>query len=467
MKTSNLAHLIEKLGQPLVCLDIETTGGHLESDRITEIGMVTLLDDGSSERWSTLINPERWIPNAITRLTGIDDAMVADAPSFSDLAPKLLERLKGCIVVAHNARFDMGFLKQAFRREGLSFQPRTLCSVKLSRHLFPDQRSHGLDAVMTRLGLTCAARHRALGDAQVVADFFMRMRDERMNELIAACHVQWQLPCLPPHLPADMLDTIPDRPGVYLIFGENDLPLYIGKSIHLRKRILEHFRDDHRQQKEMRLAQQARRVDWIETAGELSALLLESRLIKERSPTLNRQLRRSRDLCSLRWTLGTNSPPQFVYGDDIVPGECYGTFRNAKAAEKALRDVANKHGLCDIRLGLQKGTGACFAHQLKRCKGVCVGLESPMQHDLRLAHALLAIRIARWPYSSPIGIRESGFNQDVLHVIDQWVYLGQAKSEDEAFELIAQSRPAFDLDTYRILLRHLQDENILTLQRAR
>jgi len=466
MNIPALARLVERLGHPLACLDIETTGGHTERDRITEIGIVALLPDGSCERWSTLVHPDRRIPDSITRLTGIDDDMVADAPCFAALAPKLFERLKGHIVVAHNARFDMGFLKQAFRREGLSFQPRILCSVKLSRHLFPDERRHGLDAVMAHMGLNCAARHRALGDAQVVADFLGNVAELRMDELIEACHAQWSQPSLPPHLPAEMLDGLEDRPGVYLIYGENDLPLYIGKSIHLRKRVLDHFRNDHRQQKEMRLAQQARRVEWIETPGELSALLLESRLIKEQSPILNRKLRRTRELCSLHWTPGSGRPPQIVHGDHVVPGESYGAFRNASEATKTLRAMAAQYQLCDIRLGLQKGSGPCFAYQLKRCKGVCAGQESPLQHDLRLAQALQNIRIARWPFSGPVGVRESDADREVLHVIDQWIYLGAARCEDEAHDLIEQPRPAFDLDTYHILLRHIKlDKAVLIVRK--
>jgi DNA polymerase-3 subunit epsilon len=395
MTTRALAELVEQLGQPLACLDIETTGGHTERDRMTEIAVITLHPDGSQERWFSLINPECWIPAHITRLTGIDETMVVDAPSFSDLAAELFERLEGSILVAHNARFDLGFIKQAFRRVNIRFNPRVVCSVKLSRQLFANHKGHGLDAVMERHGLVCEARHRALGDAQVVADFLGMLASAQLDALVDACRAQWSLPSLPPNMPADMLDDIPDGPGVYLIYGENELPLYIGKSIHLRQRVLDHFRNDHRQQKEMRIAQQAQRVEWIETPGELSALLLESRLIKEKSPALNRKLRRTRELCTIRWVLGSDKPPQIVCGDDINPGDSFGTFRNVSEANKTLRDLAAKHALCDIRLGLQRGAGACFAHQLKRCRGVCVGKETPMQHDLRLAQALQALRITR------------------------------------------------------------------------
>lgn len=452
-----LAALVRELGSPIACVDLETTGLHAAGDRITELGLVRIDAEGRFERWSSFVDPERSIPPEITALTGIDNDMVAAAPTFHGLRDELLERLDGHILAAHNARFDTGFLRQSFEREGTAFKPRVLCSVKLSRALFSGARGHGLDAVMRRLGLACGARHRALGDAQVVADLLERLAGSRLDELVAACRAQWKTPSLPAHIPASSVDRIPDGPGVYLIFGENDLPLYIGKSKHLRRRVLDHFRNDHRQRREMRLAQQARHIEWIETAGELSALLLESRLIKERSPILNRRLRQTRELCTITWRFGADKPPRIVCGAAVVPGESFGAFRTIGEARKRLRAIGVEHGLCDIRLGFQKDPGPCFAHQIKRCNGVCVGKESAAQHDLRLAEALQTLRIARWPYPGPIGLTEQNGDQQVLHVIDQWIHLGEVRNEHDARALMGSARPAFDIDTYRILLRFLSD----------
>lgn len=452
-----LAELVRALGRPIACLDLETTGLSAARDRITEVGLVRIDGEGVRERWSSFVDPECSIPPEITALTGIDNDTVADAPTFHGLREELLERLDGHILAAHNARFDVGFLRQSFQREGAAFKPRVVCSVKLSRALFPGARGHGLDAVMQRLGLACDARHRALGDAQVVADLLERLAGSRLDELVAACRAQWQTPSLPAHIPASMVDRIPDGPGVYLIFGENDLPLYIGKSTHLRRRVLDHFRNDHRQQREMRLAQQARHIEWIETAGELSALLLESRLIKERRPILNRRLRQTRELCTIAWRFGADTPPRIVRGENVVSGESFGAFRTVREARKRLRDIGADHGLCDIRLGFQTGPGPCFAHQIERCRGACVGKETAARHDLRLAEALQSIRIARWPYPGPIGVSERNDGKQALHIIDQWIHLGEAQDEDDARALLENARPAFDIDTYRILLRFVSD----------
>src|SRR4029077_19108819 len=151
---------------PLAIVDLETTGAHPAWNRVTEIAVVEVQDGEVVSEWSTLVNPGTSIPPAIQALTGITNDMVADAPAFEDLAAGLHERLEGRILVAHNARFDYGFLRHEFERAGLPFRARTLCTVKLSRRLYRDAAGHSLDALIARHGIRCTARHRALGDAQ-------------------------------------------------------------------------------------------------------------------------------------------------------------------------------------------------------------------------------------------------------------------------------------------------------------
>ena len=149
-------------------LDVETTGADPREDRITEVGLV-LADDGVPiEEWSSLINPAREIPHGIETLTGITNEMVASAPGFAEVSLDLAARLENRLLVAHNARFDYAFLRHEFRRAGLPFEARVLCTVRLSRALFPQHRHHNLDAVIERFGLTCETRHRALPDARVL-----------------------------------------------------------------------------------------------------------------------------------------------------------------------------------------------------------------------------------------------------------------------------------------------------------
>jgi DNA polymerase-3 subunit epsilon len=156
------------LDGPLAFVDVETTGGDLRWSRITEIAIVAARGERFEEEWSTLVNPGCPIPPHITALTGIDDAMVEDAPTFGDIAAEVTRRLEGRLFVAHNVSFDRSFVRTELDRAGRSFNPRSLCTVRLSRRLHPGERSHALDSVIHRLGITVARRHRALDDARVL-----------------------------------------------------------------------------------------------------------------------------------------------------------------------------------------------------------------------------------------------------------------------------------------------------------
>ncbi len=174
----------------LAFVDLETTGGNPAYDRITEIGVVRMVDDEVIDEWSSLVNPGRSIPPGIEALTGIDNEMVRDAPPFEQLADAVLARLSGWTFVAHNARFDYGFLTGAYQRLGLSFEAEVLCTVRLSRRLDPGHGRHGLDAVIARHGLQVSSRHRALGDARLIAEFYALMRRRHPAETLEALLTQ-------------------------------------------------------------------------------------------------------------------------------------------------------------------------------------------------------------------------------------------------------------------------------------
>jgi DNA polymerase-3 subunit epsilon len=281
------------LDAPLAIVDLETTGAHPAHDRVTEIAVIEVDEGEVTGEWSTLVNPESTIPAAIQALTRITNDMVAGAPTFGALAAELGARLAGRVLVAHNARFDYGFLKHEFERAGLAYRARTLCTVKLSRRLYPEHARHNLDSLIERHGLECRARHRAMGDAEAVWQFLRVAAAERGEEVLAVAARQVaKQPTLPAHIDRAMVDAIPDAPGVYLFYGEGKAPLYVGKSISMRTRVLQHFSDDVRSPKEVQLAREVRRIEWQRTAGELGALLREAALVKQLLPVFNRKPRR-------------------------------------------------------------------------------------------------------------------------------------------------------------------------------
>ncbi len=444
--------------QPLVFVDLETTGATATADRITEIGIVEVSDTGVSE-WSTLVNPQTRISEFIERLTGISNDMVAAAPTFDRVAGEVLERLRGRTFVAHNARFDYGFLKNEFKRVGLDFRATVLCTVKLSRKLYPQHHRHNLDSLIERHGLQAGDRHRALGDARAIWQFWQAIQREHAPEHIDQAVAQLTArPSLPTHLDAGLVDDLPEGPGVYLFYGENSLPLYIGKAVNIKKRVLQHFTADHRSAKEMALAMQVRRVDWIETGGEVGALLREAVMVKKLQPTHNQRLRAGRDAHTWRLEVG---PDGLLRPEAVPAGEAdvgcddnlFGLFAGRRKADESLRAIADEHGLCHGVLGLEKTRPGkpCFAHQVKKCRGACTGAEKPAAHNARLLAALAPLKLALWPHRGPVGIREEG----ELHVVDAWRYLGSARSEEEAWALLEGGRPPFDPDVYKILRKAL------------
>jgi DNA polymerase-3 subunit epsilon len=263
---------------------------------------------------------------------------------------------------------------------------------------------------------------------------------------------------LPPNIDQNMIDSIPDGPGCYIMYGENRAPLYIGKSIAIRTRVMGHFQAALTQRKEMKLSMQVREVDWIETSGELSALILESKLIKEYMPSMNIKLRRSKDLCA--WRLDQDPlgilRPSLVSHKQLIPGlhdNLYGLFYSKREANSYLMAVSKKYRLCAALLGLEKVDEgkSCFAYQVKQCGGACIGEASIEMHNLQVQTALNFYKVQSWPYQGAIAIREG----DEMIVLHNWCYLGTAINEEELYELADSGEAEFDLDIYKLLKKAL------------
>ena len=255
----------------------------------------------------------------------------------------------------------------------------------------------------------------------------------------------------PSHLREAIAD-MPAAPGVYIFHGaEGDLPLYIGKSVHLRSRLLAHLRNPD----EARLLRQTQRISHIRTAGEIGALLLEASLIKQQHPLLNQKLRRNRQLCSVQVLAGRL--PEVVYSKDLnfaAAPDLYGLYASRHAALAALRQLADDQRLCYGALGLEKlpPGRACFRAMLRQCAGVCRGDETPQAHRQRLLNSLQGLRVACWPYPGAMGLVERDGDLQQIHVVHYWHYLGSASTVDAA-RALQQVAPGFDADGYKILCK--------------
>lgn len=249
---------------------------------------------------------------------------------------------------------------------------------------------------------------------------------------------------------------IPNLPGVYFFFGENEfLPIYIGKSINLKKRVLSHFYT-----RNIRLINQLKYIHWQTTAGEIGALLLEARLIKQYQPIFNKRLRKHRELCAFQVT---NKKIDIVYAKEIDFSKAenlYGLYKNRFTALEKLKSIADENHLCYCKLGLEKTRASgCFRLQLGLCHGVCINKESQEHHHSRVLRAFKQHKLAVWPYKGTIGITEKGVQQTQIHIVNNWVYLGSVENLNETLTF-NHAMDKFDRDMYKILCRYLSKKNI-------
>jgi DNA polymerase III subunit epsilon len=430
-------------------VDLETTGVSPSADRVTEIGVVRVDRGRIVDEWSSLVDPGVPIPAEIQALTGITNEMVRSAPRFSSLLPEIERRLTGRIFVAHNARFDYGFVKAEFRRAGARFSADVLCTVRLSRRLFPQYASHRLDSLIDRHRLQGADRHRALGDARLIWRFLEKLwAEEDRAALSNAIEQLLKQPATPPHLPAGALEALPESPGVYVFVGASGQPLYVGKAGNLRDRVRAHFYAGSRNANDARLIGEVHRIDVEETAGDFSALLREIQLIKSCAPLHNVALRRRDATCFLRPS-DAGRPPRVVPLADVEPLDeplLWGPFGSRQAARAVLARLAREHRLCDRGVGLWAHEGPCFARQLRRCSGLCVGDEDPDAHHRRLIHALEPLRLPRWPFDGPVLLREADpeSGRSAALKFDRWRAIG------------GHADSSFDPDVYRLLRRAIE-----------
>lgn len=447
--SQTLPDALRALGE-FAFIDVETTGAKPLTDRVTEVAIIRFHADGSQSRWQSLINPGVAIPAEIQALTGITNAMVRDAPVFFEVRDEVRRMLEGAVFVAHNARFDYGFIKNEFRRITEAFTADVLCTVRLSRKLYPDADGHGLDALIHRHELHGFDRHRAMGDTEATAAFVSVAAGDVGDDVVtAAVKSLLKTPSLPAQLATDALKNIPDCSGVYLFYGINDLPLYIGKAKHLRERIRAHFSSDHMTPNDIRLSQELTRIEWLPTAGEFSALLLEAQLVKERMPLHNVNLRRRDKLGFYRLREDeTNASLEWVSAAQIGEShaDLYGPFSDKASAKKWLMFAAREHQLCDHALGFSKPRSdaePCFARQVGRCHGACDGMETASQHHTRLRAALSPLALPLWPFTGEAVFEERDVANDHCDVLvfNRWCAVAGG------------ARLPFDGDVYRLLKR--------------
>ncbi len=367
-----------------VIVDVETTGGHTKESKITELAIYKHDGINIIDHFHSLINPEQQIPEFIVRLTGITDQMVAEAPKFYQIAKEIIEFCEGCIFVAHNVAFDYGMFKSEFKRLGYEFRMPQICTVRASRIVLPGHASYSLGKICKDLNIHIEARHRADGDAKATAFLFSILYQKDKNQLKTFIQDVLNPKSVHPNLSLESIEELPNKTGIYKLYNEFNQIIYIGKSIHIKKRIEQHLRNT-KTAKGQQMIQEICRVEYELTGSELIAMLLESALIKEHKPIYNRKLRKSLFPFGLYDQLDIDGYIRLkIESTAKKTEEPLMQFSSKKDAQQYLSIIAEKNELCQKLCYLYPTQSACFQYTIHQCKGACIQQEDQSAYNLRV-----------------------------------------------------------------------------------
>ena len=365
------------------------SGGYAGQHRITEVAVVHHDGQKITGSFSTLINPERDIPPFISALTGIYPEMLIQAPTFEQVAEEIFGWLEGRIFVAHNAQFDFGFLKHEFDRSGLAWNPKRLCTVRLSRKILPGLKSYSLGRLAEQLGISITERHRAGGDAGATAKIFdLLLKKDASGIIEKSLRKNSGDAVLPPNLdPADYRN-LPENPGVYYFHDGHGQIIYVGKAINIKKRIRGHFTGTAPEWNRSNIRNEIHKISWQLTGTELIALLLEAQEIQRLWPKYNLAQKVKQE----RWGIFSYQDQNGYQRFTITPYRKTGTpeyiFDSKSAAWSFMWEVIHEHQLCPKLCGLEKTLTDCYEFKAGNCKGACQGKEKAAAYNKRVAKAL-------------------------------------------------------------------------------
>lgn len=387
-------------------VDIETTGGLTANNRITEVAV--LVHDGYQivEEFQTLINPGRLIPGYITGLTGISSETVQNAPFFSEIAENLFDLLSDKIFVAHNVNFDYNFLKEEFKRVGKVFNRPKLCTVRLSRQVFPGLKSYSLGRICDHNGIEISDRHRAFGDAAATAQLFESILAKGQVHVSQALKRNSGAAFLPPHISMEKYQGLPEEAGVYYFHDAHGQVIYVGKAMNIRSRFKGHFSESSHTKSAMKT--EICDISFELTGSGFLALLLEALEIKRLWPKYNRALK----VKALSWGIfqyeDNAGYQRLQIGKNKVFHQPIQTFTSHAEAWSFILAKIKEFRLCPKLCGVQKSPKACYDFQQQKCEGACCGEESQESYNHKIDQLLHSLNLT----TSKILIREKGRGQE-------------------------------------------------------
>lgn len=390
-------------------VDLETTGGIPKRDKITEIAIIVFDGNEIIQEFQSLINPERSIPPNITRITGITNAMVEDAPKFYEVAKQVVEMTEGCIFVAHNVRFDYQFLVYEFKRLGFTFTKRNLCTVKMSRKAFPGLHSYSLGNLIRYFGIEVQHRHRAYDDARATTILLGKIftQQNTKKEVHQMVTESIKLTKLPDGLSVEDITSIPEECGVYYFFNKSEDIVYIGKSINIQKRVRQHFSKQTR--KADRLLSQVAKIDYEITGSELLSLIVESHAIKKHQPPINKAQKTRHYKYALIRSEDKSGYWKYEVALSSKAEEAVSYYGSRKSALQHIEQLGEVFNLCHKINGIDKSMHSCFRHGLGQCFGACIGEEFPYDYNQRFEESVL---VANRLFDQNFVVLEAGRNEE-------------------------------------------------------
>lgn len=373
-------------------IDVETTGGGIAGNRITEICIALLKDGKVIDKFTSLVNPEQDIPYHITTLTGIDNEMVANAPLFSEIAEKIESFTQDAIFVAHNVSFDYNVIRGEFRMLGQHYNRKKLCTVRLSRKLIPGHLSYSLGRLCNAINIPHLNRHRAEGDVDATVILFQRLLaiDEDFREINSFLNPRSRQATLPPHLPTEQIDELPEDAGIYLFKNQKHKVIYAGKAKNIKKRVLSHFYD--KKTKEYKLGQETHFIDFERTGNELLALLVESEHIRKHYPKYNRAQKWPATTYQIINYVNQRGIIQLALSKTKVKHDSVSTFYNRTEATEKLEEICETFKLCPRFCTLQSSSEKCSHYRIKNCEGICEDNETTEEYNVKVQAAMKSLK---------------------------------------------------------------------------
>jgi DNA polymerase-3 subunit epsilon len=367
-------------------LDIETTGGQFNEEGITEIAIYKYDGYEIVDQFISLVNPEKPIQPFVVKLTGINNAMLRSAPKFYEVAKRIIEITDNCILVAHNTSFDYRILRTEFNRLGYDFVKPTLCTVELSKKLIPEQPSYSLGKLVRALGIPMSDRHRASGDALATVKLFQLLlaKDSEKEIVIGLIKAEIKSGLSPKLL--DIVESLPNKTGIYYIHNEKGDLIYIGKSKNIKKRVNQHFTGKNNKSKKIQA--QVFTVTYEETGSELVALLKESEEIKINKPIHNRAQRKSIFQWALYEVLDEKGYLNLKLQKADGRKKEITSYTSIQEGKNSLFRITEKYNLCQKLNGLYETQNGCFQHKINECNGACLGKEAPEVYNERVEEFL-------------------------------------------------------------------------------